>query len=191
MTASLAASVAAAGATGTAAGRVRDRHRLPPFACTDDRPDASRLSLRVVGERATGHYAVPRRRPPALVVYAHGYGHTSYSWTEHLERTATKGFVAGLVAAGVPTDSFTVTTRDADSEKDTTITGYATDRAADGFVAPFAGHASEASGTHIVMEAAFDRLFAILRRGEQPGPYREFAVYGEPGADGPAYTPEP
>ncbi len=31
-------------------------------------------------ERAAGLYAVPRHRPDTLVVYGHGYGHSSESW---------------------------------------------------------------------------------------------------------------
>lgn len=52
------------------------------------------LTLRVGGQRATGHYALPSKRPTGLVVFAHGYGHTSFSWKEHLKNAARRRLVA-------------------------------------------------------------------------------------------------
>lgn len=46
------------------------------------------LTLQVDGEPAHGIVALPRRAPRGLVVFAHGYGHTSESWREHATRTA-------------------------------------------------------------------------------------------------------
>jgi dipeptidyl aminopeptidase/acylaminoacyl peptidase len=54
--------------------------------CTDGENSAVRFDLPAGGDRATGHYALPDRAPDALVVFAHGYGHTSYSWTHHMQR---------------------------------------------------------------------------------------------------------
>ena len=86
--------------------------------------------------------------------------------------------VPQLVAAGIPTEMFTVTTRDGDSEKETTLTGYATDPLTGGaHVSPLAGHASEMSTTHIVMNVAFQQLFETLE-GEAVQPYFEYLVYG-------------
>ena len=81
---------------------------------------------------------------------------------------------AALDAEGMPLDFYTVLTL-GDGEPGTTLmghTGYEDD--------PFAGHAGEESKTHIVMKAAFARLWALMK-GETPGPHREFLVDGEAG----------
>jgi acetyl esterase/lipase len=49
---------------------------------------AAPLALSVEGKSATGAYALPKQHPTALVVYAHGYGHTSDSWQKHMRVTA-------------------------------------------------------------------------------------------------------
>lgn len=102
-------------------------------------------------------------------------------------------FVPQLVANGIPTEMFTVTTRDGDSEKETTATGYVTDPLTGGqFVAPLAGHASEKSTTHIVMNVAFDELFGTLN-GEAIQSYFEYLVYGvfnDANDTEPHYVPE-
>lgn len=56
--------------------------------CTDGEDAAIRFDLPVGGESATGHYTLPDDQPKALVVFAHGYGHTSYSWTHHMRRVS-------------------------------------------------------------------------------------------------------
>jgi acetyl esterase/lipase len=56
--------------------------------CVDNNQDAIPLTLQVGGEAATGHYALPDKEPQAIVVFAHGYGHSSYSWIHHMTRTA-------------------------------------------------------------------------------------------------------
>lgn len=63
-------------------GRLRSGH------CTDKVDGAIALQLPVKGETATGHYALPAQTPTGLVVFAHGYGHTSVSWIEHMMRAA-------------------------------------------------------------------------------------------------------
>lgn len=55
---------------------------------------AERLVMRVEGEKATGHYALPSGKPKGLVVFAHGYGHTSYSWKDHMREAAKHGLAA-------------------------------------------------------------------------------------------------
>lgn len=85
-----------------------------------------------------------------------------------------------LLAAGVPTDMFSVGRKSPESERETTMTGYVAGQADENYRSPFAGHASEVSETHIVMVTAFDRLWALFD-GEEPGPYREFMVDGEMG----------
>jgi hypothetical protein len=64
------------------------------IACRDDTPDARRLKMRVEGEVATGNYALPSGEPAGLVVVAHGYGHTSYSWVRHMRAMANHGLIA-------------------------------------------------------------------------------------------------
>ena len=66
----------------------------------------------------------------------------------------------------VPTDFWTAVTRGAASEPGTTLDGYVTGNIP-GYVSPFAGHASEASATHIVGAAGFERLAALFS-GVQP-----------------------
>lgn len=69
-----------AGASPPSAGR--------SIGCTDGFDGARRLVLRVDGSKATGHFALPKKRPTGLVVFAHGYGHTSFSWVGHMTRAA-------------------------------------------------------------------------------------------------------
>jgi predicted alpha/beta-hydrolase family hydrolase len=56
--------------------------------CTDGDDGALPLTLTVAGEPATGSYALPATTPTGLVAFAHGYGHTSQSWTHHMSRVA-------------------------------------------------------------------------------------------------------
>jgi acetyl esterase/lipase len=82
-----------------------------------------------------------------------------------------------LRAAGVPTDMITVGLKDEDSERETTLTGYAGGQLDPNYRSPLAGHASEKSTTHIVMETAFERLWSLMD-GRSPGPYRECSANG-------------
>jgi hypothetical protein len=66
-----------------------------------------------------------------------------------------------LRALGVPVDLWTAVTRGEASEPGTTLDGYVTSFIP-GFTSPFAGHASEASETHIVGNAGFERLAALF-----------------------------
>jgi hypothetical protein len=79
-----------------------------------------------------------------------------------------------LRALGIPVDMITVGTRGEASEPGTTLTGSL---GAPGYTSPFAGHADEASTTHIVGNTGFDRLSAYLRSGETPH-CRDFVVDG-------------
>lgn len=56
--------------------------------CTDGADQALPLNLKVNGENATGLYGMPAATPKGLVVFAHGYGHTSQSWAHHIRRVA-------------------------------------------------------------------------------------------------------
>jgi predicted alpha/beta-hydrolase family hydrolase len=65
-------------------------------ACTSDDHAAVPLVVEVGGEPATGLVALPAAAPSGIVAFAHGYGHTSRSWAEHLERTARDHGVVAL-----------------------------------------------------------------------------------------------
>jgi hypothetical protein len=65
-------------------------------------------------------------------------------------------FVPMLIANGIPTDMYTVAGK-GKGESGTTITGYSGNNSS-----PFAGHASEASDTHIIMVTAFARLWQLI-----------------------------
>ena len=56
--------------------------------CRDETDEAIRFTIPVQGQDATGYYALPEGNPTGMVTFAHGYGHTSASWVEHLRRTA-------------------------------------------------------------------------------------------------------
>lgn len=58
------------------------------FGCRASSGEAKSLNIKVDGENATGRYALPAEDPTGVVVFAHGYGHTSLSWVAHMERTA-------------------------------------------------------------------------------------------------------
>jgi acetyl esterase/lipase len=76
-------------------------------------------------------------------------------------------FYTRLRAAGIPVDFWTALTRGDKSEPGTTLDGYATSFIP-GFTSPFAGHASEASDTHIVGNTGFERLAALFNNGTVP-----------------------
>lgn len=84
-------------------------------------------------------------------------------------------------AEGITTEMISIGRRDEDSERETTITGHAIGRVNKDYTSPLAGHASEKSTTHIVMQAAFDRLWSVMSgappvdmecviNGQSPGP---------------------
>jgi hypothetical protein len=79
--------------------------------------------------------------------------------------------VAALQKVGIPTDYFSIGTRPANSEPGTTIDGTvigALPPPGLPYTSPFAGHASEVSDTHIVLNTAFDRLDALYNNGAVP-----------------------
>lgn len=85
-----------------------------------------------------------------------------------------------LAETSISTDFFTIGRRSADSEQETTATGYIGSQVDPNYTSPFAGHASEKSETHIVMVLAFERLAALLE-GEVPDGYNEHFVDGPTG----------
>lgn len=56
--------------------------------CTDKLDGVKDISIPVEGQQATGRFALPDRAPETLVVFAHGYGHHSGSWIEHMRKAA-------------------------------------------------------------------------------------------------------
>ena len=66
------------------------------FPCRDSADVAHELTLKVEGEEATGHYSVPTQSPSTLVVFARGYGHTSFSWMEHMKNAARDHGIAAV-----------------------------------------------------------------------------------------------
>jgi acetyl esterase/lipase len=77
-----------------------------------------------------------------------------------------------LRADGLPTDLYTVTKRAPGDTPDTTLAGYAN------LMTGNAGHGSEWSMHHIVLDTGFDRITASLVRGEPPPCNRNFTVDG-------------
>lgn len=74
--------------------------RATKVSCTDRDDIARDLNLGVNTpsgvETAHGMYAVPSTAPDTLVVFAHGYGHTSASWAEHMKNSARDHGVAAV-----------------------------------------------------------------------------------------------
>jgi acetyl esterase/lipase len=91
--------------------------------------------------------------------------------------------VAALQKVGIPTDYFSIGTRPTSSEPGTTIDGTvigALPPPGLPYTSPFAGHASEASDTHIVLNTAFDRLDALYNNGAVPQGLRVTVAYYTP-----------
>ena len=86
--------LAALGLLATALPATADPNPVPPgqlqrIKCSDGDDDAKSLQLPVAGEVASGAYSLPEdREPTTLLVFAHGYGHTSASWVDHMRKAA-------------------------------------------------------------------------------------------------------
>jgi pimeloyl-ACP methyl ester carboxylesterase len=87
---------------------------------------------------------------------------------------------AALNAVGIPTQMFTVALRDAQSERETTLTGYLGGQLDPNYTSPLVGHASEMSTTHLVSVTGFQRLSALFG-GQTPDCLREHVVDGQLG----------
>jgi acetyl esterase/lipase len=73
----------------------RHGHGGTSSPCTGDPHDVQTLTYSVKGQTAKALYALPKGTPKGIVVFDHGYGHTMYSWSKHLARTAaTLGVIA-------------------------------------------------------------------------------------------------
>ena len=90
-----AAVVCASGATSFAAAHSHTTSR-PGLPCTGDPTTAHRLDLTVDGVKTFGFYAVPAHKPRGIVVFDHGYGHTAYSWVQHVEQVAARDGVIAI-----------------------------------------------------------------------------------------------
>lgn len=65
--------------------------------CHDGEDVAKQLQIPVNGQVATGRYALPDEKDPTtLVVFAHGYGHDSTSWVDHMRRAASERGVVSV-----------------------------------------------------------------------------------------------
>jgi pimeloyl-ACP methyl ester carboxylesterase len=78
--------------------------RASRLACRDGTDMSRPITLSVEGEPATGHYAMPSRTPTQLIVIGHGFGHTSFSWVEHMRRFARNPSEGGFGVAAVTMD---------------------------------------------------------------------------------------
>ncbi|HVE64707.1 MAG TPA: alpha/beta fold hydrolase [Mycobacteriales bacterium] len=106
------------------------------------------------------------------VVLMHGVGDGLVPYNQSRELHAL------LLDAGLPAEMHTFLTRGASSEPGTTLDGYVTGNVP-GYTSPFAGHASEASETHILNIAGFSRLSEVL--GGAAPDCAEYAVDGTTG----------
>jgi acetyl esterase/lipase len=72
------------------------KHGAPAAnGCSGDPQQVKTLSYSVKGQPAQALYALPAGKPAGIVVFDHGYGHTMYSWSQHIARTAkTLGVIA-------------------------------------------------------------------------------------------------
>jgi acetyl esterase/lipase len=139
-----------------------EREMGGPF---EQRPDAYRagtVTARVDEIAASGLRGV-------VMVHGVGDGLVPYDQSREL--------ATALRARGIPVQFFTVGTRSDGTEAGTTIDGYAPAE----HESPFAGHASEASDTHVVGNLGFARLHALFQ-GDAPTTDRESAFDGRTGA---------
>lgn len=65
-------------------------------ACSGDPNTVLPLSIIVEGQTATGRYALPNGAPKGLVVFSHGHGRTSDSWTAQVKEMAVRDGVIAL-----------------------------------------------------------------------------------------------
>jgi hypothetical protein len=84
-----------ASAAGAMAGTSAPAQKKPVL-CTGNPSAAHRLDLTVAGTRTFGFYAVPSRTAKGIVVFDHGYGHTAYSWVQHIEQVAKRDGVIAI-----------------------------------------------------------------------------------------------
>jgi pimeloyl-ACP methyl ester carboxylesterase len=66
----------------------------PKIRCQDSKSGVHALRIPMKQGVATGRYAVPTGKPKGMVLFDHGYGHTSASWVEHMKKAAKRGLIA-------------------------------------------------------------------------------------------------
>lgn len=136
-----------------------------PLRCTGQPDRVHPLRIEVDGEPARGLYVVPRHRPDTLVVYAHGYGHSSESWRQHMVDTAHR-----TGAAAVAMDyRGTRFTGDEDGDGVTSTRGWrVAEGAADSIVAARAFEARCGIERIVLMGVSMGGNAAGLALAEQP-----------------------
>ena len=85
--------------------------RPATLGCSDVSDEALDFAIEVEGDEASGHYALPAGDPVGMVTFAHGYGHTSASWTEHLRNAARD---LGVIAVAMDYRGTTIVPRHGD-----------------------------------------------------------------------------
>ena len=90
-----AVAVTTTGATSFAAVHGRPGVR-PAVVCTGNPAKVHELNLTVDGVRTFGFYAVPTHKARGIVVFDHGYGHTAWSWVQHVEQVAARDGVIAI-----------------------------------------------------------------------------------------------
>jgi pimeloyl-ACP methyl ester carboxylesterase len=91
----LSAALLASGLLPSSPATAKGPWRLPA-KCSDRIISVQKLSIQVEGKPATGRYDLPLKKAKTLVVFAHGYGHTSKSWSKHMQRAAQDHGVAAV-----------------------------------------------------------------------------------------------
>jgi len=92
----LSTALAVAGSAIVGSAAVAAPRHQPKLVCTGNSHTVHRLDITVAGTKTFGFYAVPARTAKGIVVFAHGYGHTAYSWIQHLQQVATRDGVIAI-----------------------------------------------------------------------------------------------
>ena len=88
--------LALAAGTATALATTSAPSHGKSVVCQGSPAKIHRLDITVAGERTFGFYAVPQSRPKGIVVFAHGYSHTAWSWVEHAKQVAARDGVIAV-----------------------------------------------------------------------------------------------
>jgi hypothetical protein len=92
----LTAAVAIAGSAALSSAAVAQSGHAGGVVCVGKPSTAHRLDLTVEGTKTFGFYAVPKKTAKGIVVFDHGYGHTAYSWIQHIEQVASRDGVIAI-----------------------------------------------------------------------------------------------
>ena len=91
-----AALLAVAVSTVSAVATTSSPARKPHIVCTGNPTAVHPLAIPVAGTDTFGFYAVPSRTARGIVVFDHGYGHTAYSWIQHIQQVARRDGVIAI-----------------------------------------------------------------------------------------------